>query len=410
MLNDVKVQKSKSSKKEPSSSSEKKDSSTGIKFRKVRKLKVLCHQPVRGDLIVTQSDNPYVIEVEPEVKEKKAKLKLKTIKELEKEREKEKIGVFDPRAHIQGVSGQKTSQGSSRDLKFLRPMPYNEKLRLGGRENSLAIAETQVSTREVLRGKYRKNFREYPTRRIESQRRRKIDMHPDFLKRDGLLLTSRKYKVMLTNQDRFVAEMAVAASGSLSLLGHNIRVVGGEVEQLVKREQIITRRNKRIEEVTYDVENNYELVKTPVEEVSDSSDPSSEEDQLRRSSRSSTVKSRKKRRKNDPQTRKKTRKNDPPAEEPDQLISEQNIKAEDKELDYGYQQDIEAGHNIWISWHFEIRTFDFRISSPSSRRRRRSQATRWTRRRRTSCWDSSLDHRRSPASVAREMRTFWRTS
>ena len=338
MLTDVKIKKSKSSKEEPTSSSEKKDSSAGIKFCRVREVKVLCHQPVREDLIVTQTDNPYVIEVEPVAKEKKAKLKLKTIKELEKEKEKEKIGVFDPRAHIQGVSGQKTSQGSSKENKFLRPMPYNEKLRLGGRENSLAIAETQLSTREVLRGKYRKNFREYPTRRIESLGRRKIDKHPDFLKRDGLHLTTRKYEVMLTNQDRFVAEMAVEASGSLSLMGHNIHVVREGVGQLVKREKMITRRNERIEGATYDVKNNYELVEIPVEEVSDSSLTSSEEDQLRRSLRSSTVKTRKKRRKNDLKSKKKTRKDDPPAEVPDQLISEQNIKLEEKELDF------EVGH------------------------------------------------------------------
>merc|ERR1719460_1746048 len=162
-------------------------------------------------------------------------------------------------------------------------------------------------------------------------------MHPDFLKRDGLPLTIRKYKVMLTSQDRFVAEMAVAASGSLSLQGHNIHVVGGEDGQLIKREKMITRRNQRIEGVTYDVENNYELVTTPAEEVSVSSDTSSEEDQLRRSSRSSTVKTRKKRRKEDLKTRKKRREEDPPAEDPDQVIPEPNIKLEvmeDKELDF----------------------------------------------------------------------------
>ena len=158
MLTDViiKKKKAKSSEKEArSSSSEKKHNNTGIKFCRVQKLKVLCHHPVRGDnLVITKSDNPYVIEVEPVSQQKKTKLKLKTIKELE--REKEKIGVFDPRAHITGVVGNKSSQGSSKDRNFLRPMPYNEKLRLGGKENSLAIAETQLSTLEVLRGRYRK--------------------------------------------------------------------------------------------------------------------------------------------------------------------------------------------------------------------------------------------------------------
>ena len=143
MLNDVKIQKQKKGR--------------NVNFCHVKKLKVMCHQPVRGeDLVITRSDNPYVIEVEPVVQKKETKLKLKTIKELNKEKEKEKIGVFDPRAHITGIQGDKSSQGSSRDKSFLRPMPYNEKLRLGGRENSLAIAETQVTTMEVLRGRYRK--------------------------------------------------------------------------------------------------------------------------------------------------------------------------------------------------------------------------------------------------------------
>ena len=132
----------------------------------------------------------------------------------------------------------------------------------------------------------------------------------------------------LTGQDRFVAEMAVAASGSLSLLGHNIMVVGGEGERgLVKRDQISTRRKQNIQEISYDVTNNYELVKTQVgKQVSDSSsDSSSEEDQVRRSSRTRT---RRKRRKIDLKSRRKRRKAQSPAEVPDQLISKENIKLE----------------------------------------------------------------------------------
>ena len=177
-------------------------------------------------------------------------------------------------------------------------------------------------------------------------------------------MAQRKYSVMLTSQDRFVAEMAVAASGSLSLLGHNITVVGrGEERGLVRRELITTRRNQKIKEVSYDVKNNYELVKTPVGKPdSDSIDSSSEEDQVRRSSRS---RARQKRRKVDLKSRRKRRKDDPPAQVPDQLIASQNIKletadeennemestvalllkvepvikVEDRELDYGSQQE-----------------------------------------------------------------------
>ena len=333
MLNDVKIQKKNS------------------KAIRVDKLKILCHQPVRKNLIVTKSDDPYVIEVETEVKKKETKLKLKTIKELEKEKEKEKIGVFDPRAHILGV-GEKTSRLSSLDQKFLRPMPYNEKLRLGGKENSLAIAQTQVSTKEVLRGRYRKNCREYPVRRIESLGRRKIDIDCDFPRSSGLHLTTREYAVRLTAQDRFVAEMAVAASGSLSLLGHNIHVAGEKAGGLVRREQVNTRRKQMIEEVTYDVKNNFQLVKKPVkQEISESSDSSSEEERQRRPSRSSAGKKRQKKSRIDLKSRRKWKK----AEVRDQVISEENIKSEaadeveNTELSNGYEQDFEVGHNIWIS-------------------------------------------------------------
>ena len=58
--------------------------------------------------------------------------------------------------------GKKHGRGRRAD--FLRPMPYNEKLRRGGRGNSQAIAKTQVSARDVLRGKYRKAATEYPLR------------------------------------------------------------------------------------------------------------------------------------------------------------------------------------------------------------------------------------------------------
>ena len=364
MLKDVKIQKQKNTKsvkeESTSSSSEKKKSNTGIRFCRVGRLKVLCHQPVRADLIVTKNEDPYVIEVEPEDKKKKTKVKLKTIKELEKEREKEKVGVFDPKAHILGVLGKKSSVGSSREKPFLMPMPYNEKLRLGGRENSRVIAETQVSTMEVLRGRYRKTFREYPARRIGCEARRKIDLSGDFLKSNGLCLTSRQYSVALSGQDRDLAEMAVAASGSLSLLGHNIIVVGREAKGLVKREPVSTRRRQRIEEVSYDVKNNYEPIKRSlaqsVRDTSESSCESScEEDQLRRSSRSCVVKARKQRRKNDPKSRKKRGQDEFKAAVPQSNIKmeaadeennevedvlEPGIKVEEEKQEW-YQPDIE---------------------------------------------------------------------
>ena len=192
--------------------------------------------------------------------------------------------------------------------------------------------------------------------------RRKIDIEHDFLKSNGLRLALRKYEVIVTSQDRFVAEMAVAASGSLSLLGHNIHVVGGERERgLVRREQISTRRKQKIQDVSYDVKNNYELVKTPVgnqvsDSSSESSDTSAEEDLVRPSSRTRS-KTKKRRMRADLKLRKKRGKDEPTADVPDKLITKQNIKVEaaDEEnnemddkvalllkvepLDYDYQQE-----------------------------------------------------------------------
>ena len=181
---------------------------------------------------------------------------------------------------------------------------------------------------EVLRGRYRKNFREYPTRRIVSQARKKIDQSEDFLK--GLSLTTRQYSVALSSQDR---DLAMAASGSLSLLGHNIHVVGREVKGLVRREQISTRRRQRMEDVSYDVKNNYEPIQRSAgQPVGDSSESSCEEDQLRRSSRSCAVKARKHRRKNDPKSRKKRRQDDPAAEVPQPNIKLEPADEENNEV------------------------------------------------------------------------------
>ena len=105
---------------------------------------------------------------------------------------------------------------------FLLPMPYNEKLRLGGRENSQAIAETQVSRLEVLRERYRKEPTVYPYRSVESLARKTPGDREEV---SGQCLLRRSYTTKLTGQDRLLAEMAVRAGGSLNLPGHNIHLV-----------------------------------------------------------------------------------------------------------------------------------------------------------------------------------------
>ena len=115
-----------------------------------------------------------------------------------------------------------------------------------------------------------------------------------------------------------------------------------------------------MEDVSYDVKNNYELIKrSATQPVGDSSESSSEsiceEEQLRRSSRSCAVKARKSRRKNDPKSKKKRRQDDPatavpqpniklePSDEENNEVEdmvERGIPVKDEEQQW-YQPDIE---------------------------------------------------------------------
>jgi len=263
----IKVQKPKSSGKKETSleSLVKKEKFTGIKFRRVRSLKLLCHKEVIGNnVIVKRMDNPYVVEVEKIVKKKKEKPKMKSLKEsLKKD-----IDVFDPRAHSAVLS---SAESSNKD--FLRPMPYNEKLRRGGRENSLAIAESQLSVLEVVKGRYRRCAREYPHRCVQSDstktgriRRKDTSSVP------GWRLAQRHYRVMLSGEDRLLAQMAERVGRPqydrcLHLTGHNIHVVANSEEGgHGRREQYSTRRKHMIEDVSYDVSNGFIKLKMPKRE------------------------------------------------------------------------------------------------------------------------------------------------
>ena len=86
-------------------------------------------------------------------------------------------------------------------------MPYNEKLRRGGKERALEIAEAQLGKLEVLKGRYRKCAREYPHRCVEDRVTGKRDRKMV----SGKIIYKRNYFTNILTQDRFLAEMAVNA-------------------------------------------------------------------------------------------------------------------------------------------------------------------------------------------------------
>ena len=326
---------------------------TGITFCRVNRMKILCLKQVNGNRFkVKETDNPspYVIEVEEIVRKKKEKPKLKSLKEEKKK------DLYDPRAHISGVA----VRSSECPQDFLRPAPYNEKLRRGGRENSLAVAESQLSAMEVLKGRYRRAAKEWPHRCVDlpgPQPRRDAQYVP------GWRLVNRSYSVCLTGLDRSLADLAEAAGRPdfdrcLNLTGHNVTVMAdswqGEGPD-IKREQYGTRRKHKIEGVSYDVTNHYSKVKRPVKKEtrssssSDSSDSSGEEEIESHDSTSAPL--------NTEQTEDVGVKIDTPMIiklEPEEEIKEDElavfnnllevepiIKVEDRDINLGYQDDLE---------------------------------------------------------------------
>ena len=175
------------------------------KLCKVERMKLWCIDSLRENdkMKVEQCSSPYVLEVE-EVK----KVKKKSTFKLEKDTKKAfPSDVFDPRVHVQELS---KSQGINHSLKanFLGPMPYNEKLRRGGRERALEIAEAQLGKIEVLKGRYRKCAREYPHGVVED---RDMGKTRDSKMVSGKIIFKRTYFTNILSQDRFLAEMAVKA-------------------------------------------------------------------------------------------------------------------------------------------------------------------------------------------------------
>jgi len=113
-------------------------------------------------MILKQGNNPYVLEVE-EIK--KVRKKAKFI--FDKETKDKNVHIFDPRLHTMELSRAQDTKLSVKS--YLGPMPYNEKLRRGGKERALEIAEAQLGKIEVLKGRYRNRAREYPHRLVEDR-------------------------------------------------------------------------------------------------------------------------------------------------------------------------------------------------------------------------------------------------
>ena len=173
------------------------------KLCKVERMKLWCMDSLSdngGKLTVKQGNNPYVLEVE-EIK----KVKKKASFNFEKDTKDNILHAFDPRMHIRELCrAQVCPSGGS----YLGPMPYNEKLRRGGKERALEIAEAQLGKIEVLKGRYRKCAREYPHRCVEDRVMRKPR---DRKMVSGKIIYKRNYLTHIRSQDRFLAEMAVKA-------------------------------------------------------------------------------------------------------------------------------------------------------------------------------------------------------
>ena len=169
---------------------------------KVERMKLWCMDSLSengGKLRVEQGSNPYVLEVE-EIKKVKKKATFNLEKDMKKD---DSIQTFDPRMHIRELSRAQDKVGGC----YLGPMPYNEKLRRGGKERALEIAEAQLGKLEVLKGRYRKCAREYPHRCVEDRVTGKRDRKMV----SGKIIYKRNYFTNILTQDRFLAEMAVNA-------------------------------------------------------------------------------------------------------------------------------------------------------------------------------------------------------
>jgi len=222
---------------------------------KVERMNIWCMDSLSdngGKMILKQGNNPYVLEVE-EIK--KVRKKAKFI--FDKETKDKNVHIFDPRLHTMELSRAQDTKLSVKS--YLGPMPYNEKLRRGGKERALEIAEAQLGKIEVLKGRYRNRAREYPHRLVEDRvmgKTRDNKMVP------GKKIYKRKYFTNILTQDRSLAEMAVKAGGCLALTAHNIHVAPISKPRVdVLRESYRTRRKCNIEMSTFDSRQSFSIIK-----------------------------------------------------------------------------------------------------------------------------------------------------
>ena len=172
---------------------------------KVDKMKLWCHDTINDETLTVSdtSTSPYTIEVEKKTRERKKKLKLTDSRSTPSK--STNTSTFDPLMHVRTLSRNKKIEDTSN---CLAPMPYNEKLRRGGPANSMLIAESQLSKIAVLKGRYRKQAREYPYICVEDiVRRRRYDVQ--IVK--GGHIKKRTYLTLFRSQDRHIAEMASRA-------------------------------------------------------------------------------------------------------------------------------------------------------------------------------------------------------
>ena len=258
---------------------------------KVEFLKLWCNDPVDDEtcVMVEDSVSPYCIELEKKAKVKKPRVKHHVDKKRSSsDSSSHKGSTFDPLLHVKQLSSGKTSSDSVKRgtlPSFMKPMPYNEKLRRGGAENSLLIAESQLARLEIIKGKYRKAATEYPALVIEDTIRRNIDLRIV----DGQKIDERRYWVVARSQDKHLGDLASRAGGTLSLTGHNITVIPsiscGKVgkDGNVIRESYSTRRKKKIELTSFDSSLSFSTItkqaKPIVVETSSSSEQEEEEEE-----------------------------------------------------------------------------------------------------------------------------------
>jgi len=259
---------------ESSTKKSKKVAKMGKRLGKFDKIKIWALDPIPDstftEIITEGIPNPYLIELEKVQKVKVKKPKLET--------KKVKPEGYNPLIYT-SLLGQKDEDLQNQD--YLRPMPYNEKLRRARNnpDDVMTIAKSQVGTVDLLKGKFRKKMREYPYRCVEPASRRVVDIRVV----SGRNIVKRQYMVLMRSQDRFLSEMTVSAGGSLALVAHNIHVADGVAlgeDMDVVRESYGTRRKNKIEHSTFDTLKNYAVVEEPLKkrvETDTDSDLSEEE-------------------------------------------------------------------------------------------------------------------------------------